>query len=349
MKKLTRSLFLLICTILVINIFISCNKSESITLEVFNWGENIDMDLLKEFKNKYGIDINYTTYDTNEDMYIAVKSGKSNYDIVVPSDYMLERMANEDLLLKLDKSNIPNINKIDGDFLNRPFDPENQYSVPYMSGTIGILYNKDLVKEPVDSWNILWDEKYSKQIFILDAQRDALGMALKKLGYSLNTTDDKELQEAKDELIKQKPLVLAYVQDEVKDRMIAGEGALAVIWSGEGLNLQDEYPYLQYVVPKEGANFWVDSLAIPKTSKHKKEAELFINFLCEKDPSLRNSKLVGYTTPQMEAKEAQDEHIKNNKNAYLSKDIFKKCENYKDLGEDIKKYDYIWTEVKSAQ
>ncbi|WP_160680750.1 ABC transporter substrate-binding protein [Clostridium sp. C8-1-8] len=337
-------------TIIVAFSFTACSsKKEQKILDVFNWGENIDEGLIKEFENKYDIKINYNTYDTNEFMYQAVKSGKTNYDIVVPSDYMVEKMIKENLLQKLDFNNISNMDKIDSDYLNRPFDPGNKYSVPYMSGTIGIIYNTNLVKEPVDSWNILWDTKYKGEIFMLDAQRDALGVSLKRLGYSLNTTDKSEINKAKEELIKQKPLVRAYVDDEVKDRMVAGEGKLAVIWSGEGLNLQDKYPYLKYIVPKEGANFWVDSLAVPKGAKHKKEAEMFINFLCEKDPSLRNAAEVGYTTPQKEAKEAQADKIKNNKNAYLPKEVLAKCENYRDLGEQLKLYDEAWLEVKSAK
>ncbi|WP_027631357.1 ABC transporter substrate-binding protein [Clostridium hydrogeniformans] len=344
MKK-TFKLLGIICVIIIFTFsFMACNKKQ--TLQVFNWGENIDEDLIKEFEDKYDIKITYSTYDTNEDMYLSVKSGKTNYDVVVPSDYMVQKMVRENLLEEINFNNIPNFKEIDESFLGRPFDPENKYSVPYMSGTIGILYNKDIIKEPVDSWNILWNEKYKKQMFILDAQRDAIGMALKRLGYSLNTTNEEELKKAKEELIKQKPLVLAYVQDEVKDRMIAGDGALAVIWSGEGLNLQDEHPNLQYVVPKEGANFWVDSLSIPKGAKNKKEAELFINFMCEKDSALRNASLVGYTTPHKEAQKSQPESIRNNRNAYLPKEILDKCENYEDLGDKLKLYDEVWTEVK---
>lgn len=342
--------FSVLLIILILSSITSCSSEEEKKfLDVFNWGENIDESLLKEFEDKYNVKINYNTYDTNEFMYEAVKSGKTNYDVAVPSDYMVEKMIKEDMLEKLDFDNIPNFNKIDSDYLNREFDPGNKFSIPYMSGTVGILYNSNLVKDPVDSWNILWNPKYKGEIFMLDAQRDAIGISLKRLGYSLNSTDTKQLNEAKNELIKQKSLVRAYVQDEVKDRMIAGEGGLAVIWSGEGLNLQDQYPYLKYVVPKEGANFWVDSLVVPKGSKHKKEAELFINFLCEKEPALKNASEVGYTTPQKEAREAQPDNIKYNKNAYLPKEVLDKCENYKDLGDKLKLYDEVWLEVKSAR
>ncbi|SHK72889.1 spermidine/putrescine transport system substrate-binding protein [Clostridium cavendishii DSM 21758] len=349
MNKFFKVISIAVCFMIGISTFTSCSKKEQVTLNVFNWGDNMDMSLIKDFEAKYNIKVNYSTYDTNEDMYTKVKSDTSQYDIVVPSDYMVQKMIKEDMLSKLDFSNIPNFKKIDETFLGRVMDPKNEYSVPYMSGTIGIIYNKNLVKEPVDSFNILWNEKYKGQIFMLDAQRDTIGVALKKLGYSLNSTKDSELEEAKKELIKQKPLVLAYVQDDVKDKMIQGEGALATIWSGEGLHLQEQYPYLEYIVPKEGANFWVDSFAVPKNAKHKKEAEIFINFMCEKDSALKNAAEVGYTTPQVEAKKAQPESVQKNKNAYMTKEMLDKCENYQDIGENIKKYDKIWTEIKSQK
>lgn len=349
MNKFLKSVASLICCVMIIATCSGCTKKGQTTLNVFNWGDNMDMSLIKDFEAKYNVKVNYSTYDTNEDMYTKVKADTSLYDIVVPSDYMLQKMVKENMLSKLDFSNIPNFKKIDESFLGRPMDPKNEYSVPYMSGTIGIIYNKNLVKEPVDSFNILWNEKYKGQIFMLDAQRDTIGAALKKLGYSLNSTNDNELEAAKKELIKQKPLVLAYVQDDVKDKMIQGEGALATIWSGEGLHLQEKYPHLEYVVPKEGTDFWVDSFAIPKNAKNKREAEIFINFMCERDSALKNASEVGYTTPQIDAKKAQPESVQKNKNAYMPKAMLDKCENYQDLGDNLKKYDRIWTEIKSQK
>jgi spermidine/putrescine transport system substrate-binding protein len=216
-----------------------------------------------------------------------------------------------------------------------------------MWGTVGILYNKTMVKEPVDSWKVLWDDKYSKQILMLDSLRDSIGITLKMLGYSLNTKNDNELNEAKDALIKQKPLVLAYVGDEVKDKMIGGEAALAVVWSGDAVYMKRENPDLEYVIPKEGSNIWFDSIVIPKTSQHKKEAELFINFLCEPEIAYRNADYIGYSTPHTEAMKMLPEDITSDKSAYPGEGDLVNSEVFEDLADSLVKYDRIWTEVKA--
>ena len=267
--------------------------------------------------------------------------------MAIPSDYMIERMIKEDMLCKIDMNNIPNINYIDPNFRNLDYDPDESYSVPYMWGTVGILYNKTMVEEPVNSWNILWDPKYQKQILMLNSQRDSIGVALKKLGYSINTRDIKELEAAKEALIEQKPLVLAYVEDDVKDKMIAGEAALAVVWSGDAVYMKWENPDLEYVVPDEGSNLWFDAMVIPKTSTHQKEAEMFINFMCRPDIALRNTEYIGYSTPHMEAKKNLSAEILNDATAYPPQEVIDKCEIFKDLGSYLKEYDRIWTEVKA--
>lgn len=333
--------------ILLVVIFTGCEKEEQVVLKVYNWGDYIDSTVLEEFEKEYGIKVIYDNYATNEDMYVKLKAGGNSYDVAFPSDYMIKRMINEDMLYKIDLSNIPNYKYIEDNFKNLSFDPRNEYSVPYMWGTVGILYNKTMVKEPVDSWKILWDPEYKKQIFMLDSQRDSIGLTLKMLGYSLNTRNINELEEAKQALIEQKPLVLAYVGDEVKDKMIAGEAALAVVWSGDAVYTKWENPDLEYVIPKEGSNLWVDSMVIPKTSKHKNEAELFINFMCRPEIAYRNTDYIGYSSPHQEAKKMLEPEILNDRTAYPTDDVLARCEVMDDLGDSLDEYDRIWTEVKA--
>jgi len=217
-----------------------------------------------------------------------------------------------------------------------------------MWGTVGILYNKTMVDEPIDSWDALWNEKYSKQILMLDSQRETIGVALQKLGYSLNTRNLDELNTAKEELIKQKPLVLAYVGDEGKDKMIAGEAAMMVAWAGDAVYMKEENPDLEYIVPKEGSNFFVDAMVIPTTSEHKKEAEMFINFMNDPEIAFKNTDYIGYSTPNTEAKAMLDPEVATDPVAYPSEEVLNKCEVYEDLTDMLKEYDRIWTEVKAA-
>lgn len=323
--------------------------TEKVTLNVYNWGDYIDETVISEFEDTYNIKVNYENFATNEDMYVKIKSGGTNYDVAFPSDYMISKMIKERLLEKIDLNNIPNYSLIDNNFKNLKYDINNEYSVPYMWGTVGIIYNKKMVKEPVESWNILWDKKYKKQILMLDSQRESIGVALQKLGYSLNTRNKEELEAAKRELIRQKPLVLAYVGDEIKDKMIAGEAALAVAWAGDAVFMKEQNPDLEYIVPKEGSNIFFDAMVIPKTSKHKKEAEMFINFMCETDVALKNTEYIGYSTPQIEAKNSLPMEIANDPVAYPDAKVIKRCEVYEDLTDMIKEYDRIWTEVKAAR
>ncbi|MGG7058317.1 ABC transporter substrate-binding protein [Clostridium nigeriense] len=340
----------LICSlVLTFGLFAGCQKSDKKTINVLNYGENIADGIIEEFEDKYNVKVNYKTFDDMETMYIEVSSGKTNWDAVLVSDYMADRMIQEGLLQKIDKDKIPNLEEMNESDMGQPYDPNNDYTVPYMNGTIGIIYNKDLVSDPVDSWDIMWNEKYKKQIFVLDAQRDAIGMALKKLGYSLNTTDEKELEEAKNALIEQKPLVLKYGADEVKDLMTSGEVAIAMIWSGEGLTLADENENLEYVIPKEGANYWLDSWAIPLNANDKETAEEFINFVSSKDNAYKIAEEIGYTTPNKLAMEEQPEEVRNNEGAYMPQNIMEKCEVYKYLPQEkLKLYENVWDAVKTA-
>jgi spermidine/putrescine transport system substrate-binding protein len=325
---------------------VGCGEDKP-TLNVYNWGDYIDPDVIKQFEEEFNVKVNYDTFATNEDMYVSIAKGGTSYDVAFPSDYMIERMIAEGLLAKIDKNNIPNLKYIDEEFLDLDFDPNNEYSVPYMWGTVGILYNKKLVDDKVDSWDILWNEKYKGQILMLDSQRDSIGVALKKLGYSLNTRNLDELEKAKEELIKQKPLVYAYVGDEVKELMVGEEAALAVVWSGDAVALMRENENLAYAIPKEGTNIWFDNMVIPKNAQNKELAEKFINFMNRPEIAAKNAEYIGYSTPNVAAKELLPDDMKNSNVAYPSKEEIANTEIFIDVKDMITVYDKIWLEVKS--
>ena len=318
-------------------------------LTVYNWGDYIDESVLKEFEKQYKMKVIYETFTTNEDMYVKLKSGGSNYDVIIPSDYMIKRLRDEKMLAKLDFKNIPNYQYIGAAYRNLGYDPQNEYSVPYMWGTVGILYNKKMIKEKPESWEILWNKKYAKQILMLDSQRDSIGIALKKLGYSLNSKNETELNAAKAALIEQKPLVLAYVVDEVKDKMIAGEAALAVVWSGDGVYCSRENPDLEYIIPKEGTNLWFDGMVVPIGTTNKKAAEQFINFMCETKIAYKNADYIGYASPQTEVVKKLPKSLTENHAFYPQADDLQKSEVFTDLGSMLKVFDRIWTEIKASK
>lgn len=325
---------------------VGCGEDKP-TLNVYNWGDYIDPEVIKQFEKEFNVKVNYDTFATNEDMYVSIAKGGTSYDVAFPSDYMIERMIAEGLLAKINKENIPNMKYIDEEFLDLDFDPNNEYSVPYMWGTVGILYNKKLVDDEVDSWDILWNEKYKGQILMLDSQRDSIGVALKKLGYSLNTRNLDELEKAKEELIKQKPLVYAYVGDEVKELMVGEEAALAVVWSGDAVALMRENENLAYAIPKEGTNIWFDNMVIPKNAQNKELAEKFINFMNRPEIAAKNAEYIGYSTPNVAAKELLPDDMKNSNVAYPSKEEIANTEIFLDVKDMITVYDKIWLEVKS--
>lgn len=324
-----------------------CGPSSKSVLNVYNWGDYIDDSILKDFEKQYKVKVNYDTFTTNEDMYIKLKAGGSSYDMVIPSDYMIKRMIDEDMVEKLDFNHIPNYKYIGSTFKNLEYDPQNKFSVPYMWGTVGILYNKKMVPSKPDSWKVLWDKKYAKQILMLDSQRDSIGITLKMLGFSLNSEDLVELEQAKKALIQQKPLVLAYVVDEVKDKMIAEEAALAVVWSGDAVYCIRENENLDYVIPKEGSNLWFDAMVIPKGAPHKEAAEKFINFMCDTAIAFRNADYIGYSSPHTEATKQLPEEITTNRSAYPLEEDLKSSEVFSRLGSVLKDFDRIWTEVKA--
>ena len=340
-----------IMLVIVIGGFVYGSSSGNMSGEkviVYNWGDYIDPEIITMFEDETGIDVVYEEYETNEIMYPKVQSGAIAYDVVCPSDYMVQRMIENDLLAEINYENVPNLKYIDDIYMemSKQYDPENKYSVPYLWGTVGILYNKKMVDEPVDSWNILWDEKYTDSILMQDSVRDAFAVALKSLGYSLNSTDLDELEAAKKLLIKQKPLVQAYVIDQVRDKMIGNEAALGVIYSGEALYCQKENPDLEYVIPKEGSNLWIDALVIPKNAQNKKNAEAFINYLCRPDIAKMNFDYITYSIPNSAGRELiEDESMRESNIAFPDISQLKNCETFNFLGDENEIiYNQLWRE-----
>ncbi len=319
---------------------------------VYNWGEYIDPDVLTQFEEETGIKVIYDEFETNEIMYPKIEAGASDYDVVCPSDYMIQKMIDNDLLEEINFDAIPNaVNNIGEQYYeqSKSFDPENKYSVPYCWGTVGILYNKTMVNSEIDSWADLWDPQYSDSILMQDSVRDSFMVALKLNGYSMNTTDPAQLEVAKKSLIEQKPIIQAYVIDQVRDKMIGNEAALGVIYSGEAIFTQRENPDLEYVIPKEGTNVWIDSWVIPKGSKNKENAEKFIDFMCREDIALKNFEYITYSTPN-EAAQAliEDQEIKNSPIAFPVLSDYENLETFEYLGTDSDElYNQLWKEVKS--
>ncbi len=329
-------------------------------LYVYNWGEYIDEEVVSMFEEETGIDVTYDMFETNEEMYPVIEAGAVRYDVVCPSDYMIQKMMENDLLAEINFDNIPNIRQINPIYLemSKSFDPQNKYSVPYCWGTVGILYNtkriQELGVEPPERWQDLWNPALSGEILMQDSVRDAFMVALKDLGYSMNTTDVTQLQEAKQLLIDQKPLVQAYVIDQVRDKMIGGEAAVGVIYSGEMLYIQEEVQNLgldyslEYIIPEEGTNLWLDSWVIPANAANKENAEKWIDFLCRPEIALRNFEYITYPTPNEGAFQLLEPELQENKSIFPDLDSLENSEVYQYLGdEEDAVYNALWKEVKS--
>ena len=330
-------------------------EGQGVTLNVFNWGEYMSlgqdgaMHVNKEFEALTGIKVNYQTFDNNEGMYTKLKSGGAIYDVVIPSDYMIAKMIKEDMLQPLDWSLIPNATMyISEKYMDLEYDPGNVYSVPYTWGTVGIIYNSTLVNEAPTSWADLWNEEYANDILMFGNSRDAFAIALLKNGRSLNpkTLDDVEV--AMEDLIAQKGVVQAYVNDEIFDKMCGGEAALAPYYAGDALTMMEENPDLGFVVPVEGTNMFTDAAVIPKDAQNVLAAHMYINFLNEVDVALANAEYIYYPTPHMGAYELLDEDMKNNPVAYPSDDVLANTEVFTILDEEISKaMDTAWSDIRS--
>lgn len=358
MKK--RVIYLIVAAMLVSAVTVvgltGCGSSGSgESINVFNWGEYIDEDLIDEFEDETGIKVNYNTAATCEEMYAKMKNGGVNYDVVVPSDYMVSRMIEEDMVTPIDFSNVPNAQYIDEDFLKPEYDPTGEYSVPYQWGRVAIIYNKDMVDEKdIGSWDLLWNKKYSGQILMFDNSRDAMGIALKRLGASYNTTDEATLKQAAELLKEQKPLVQAYVMDQIFDKMESGEAAIAPYYVGDYFLMLDELEgtddiNLGFYIPEEGTNLYVDAMCIPKDCQNKSGAEAFINFLLEPENMAKNTEFISYSTAETAARDLLDDDMKNNTEMYPSHDVIASCETYVNLPANIRElYDSLWVEIMSS-
>ena len=329
-------------------------KGQGIKLYVYNWGEYIadgtegSEDVIKIFEELTGIDVEYTTFDTNEALYSKLQSGSAYYDVIIPSDYMISRMIDKDMLEKLDFSNIPNFEKYVSDTFKSDveYDPTLEYSVPYTWGTVGIIYNTKYVTKTVDSWDILWDEDYAGKILMFDNSRDAFAIALEKLGYSVNTENEEEINEAAELLKEQKPLVQAYVMDQIFDKMEEENAWVAPYYAGDFITMHEQNENLAFCFPKEGSNFFVDAMCIPKGCINKEAAEMFINFMCEPKISAENCSATGYSTPIDAARNLMDPELATSEYAYPSEDIIARTEKFVNLSDETNKLlDDLWISI----
>ena len=315
-------------------------------VEVTNWGEYIDESIFADFEKETGIKVNYTTYSTNEELYSKLKSGGAVYDVVFPSDYMVSRMIAENMLEPLDMGKIPNFSLVEPNFQNPVYDPQHQYSVPYMWGTVGLIYNSTMVQEPVDSWSVLFDPQYSGKILMFDNPRDAFGIAMRIKGYDYNTTDENQIRDAFSLLQQQKPLVQAYVMDQIFDKLTSNEAAIGPYYAGDAITMMADNPDLRYVLPKEGSNLFVDTMCVPKGAPHKDQAETFINFMLSNAIMLRNADVTGYSIPTV-AVDQLDSETRSNPIAYPPADVLAKCDIFTDLPAETRSlYDDLWMQLK---
>ncbi len=334
-------------------------KGKDISINVYNWGEYISdgsdglLDVNTEFTNLTGIKVNYSTYATNEELYAKLKGGGTNYDIIIPSDYMIARMIKEGMLQKLNYENIPNFANIMPKFRGNLYDPLDEYSVPYTWGTVGIIYDNTAVEVPEEGidWDVLWDEKYKDSILMFDNPRDSFAIASLLLGNSINTESFTELKDAADKLKEQKNIVQSYVMDEIFDKMGAGEAVLAPYYAGDAVTLMDEYDHLSFAVPKSGTNLFIDAMCIPVSSNQKEAAEAYINFMCEADIAYATTSYIGYSTPNGLAFEMLDDEVKNDGISYLPDEfIEEKTTIFNNLSDEANlEMQRLWTDMKSTE
>ncbi len=333
----------------------SAETTEKETIYLLNWGEYLDPELLEEFNAMQDdIIVKENTASSNEEMYTICATEGCGIDMVVPSEYMVDMMRQEGLLAELNLDNIPNFKYVQEMAIPESNctsleDPSKYIAAPYMCGTLGIIYNTKLVDDEVTSWDILWDEKYKNQIMMYDSVRDSLAVALMRLGYSLNSTDPKEIEEAGELLVQQKPYVLAYGTDDIKDTMISGGVAMAMDYSGAAMAAIMENPDLEYVVPEEASNIFMDNICILESSENKEACERFINFLCDPEISARNSNWIGYTTPNSASLEYVDEELKEISGYIIDEKTKERCTYYNYLGDTLKTYYDAWIKVKAAR
>ncbi|SFH56291.1 ABC transporter substrate-binding protein [Pisciglobus halotolerans] len=315
------------------------NRAQGITsgntFSLYNWGDYIDPELITKFEEETGYVVSYETFDSNEAMYTKIKQGGTNYDMAVPSEYMIERMIDENMLEELDHTQIKGLDNIDQQFLDLPFDPDNQYSIPYFWGTLGIIYNDKFVKEgEIQHWEDLWKPAFADSVMLIDGAREIMGLSLNSMGHSLNSKNDAELAAAAEKLDHLTPNVKAIVADEIKMYMIQEESSVAVTFSGEAAEMLYENEHLHYVIPNEGTNLWFDNIVIPNTAKNKEAAYAFINFMLEPENAAQNAEYIGYSTPNEEAVKLMPEEITEDEQFYPSDETMKHMEVYENLGQE---------------
>lgn len=331
----------------------SCGSSSSKpVLNVFNWGEYISdgqddtLDVIEMFEEEFNCTVNYQTFSTNEEMYTKLASGSVEYDIVIPSDYMVSKMIQEDMLEPIDYDIVTNAANLMERFQTTDYDNGNVYSVPYTWGTVGLIYNTTMVAEAPTSWNALWDENYTGQILMFLNNRDAFGIAEKLLGYSQNSTDAGEIQACADLLKDQKKVKPNYVMDEIFDKMEIGEAALAPYYAGDAVTMISENPDLAFVVPEEGSNVFIDAMCIVKGTEQYELANQFINFICRDDVAQANIEYICYSTPLQTVYDNLDAEIQNNKIIYPDDDVLSRCESFVVLPDDTnQQMQDLWNEI----
>ena len=320
-------------------------------LTVFNWFDYIDPAVIDLFEEETGITVKYVNFTTNEEMYTKLEAGAGTYDVIFPSEYMIERMIAHDMLEELDLSAMPNFANVMDRLKDPSYDPGNRFSVPYMWGTLGYLYNTEMVDEELTSWSALFDEKYAGNVIMMNSMRDSIGLALKYLGYSMNTRNEAELNEAKDLLIKQKQdkIQCGYLLDETKDKMVGGEAAIGVVYSGDAQYAVEKNENLVYVVPEEGSNIWVDGMCIPKGSKNVEGAMKFIDFLCREDIAAMNFDYIYYCSPIQAVVDGLDEEEAAQSTINPSEDVVSRCEYFNDVEDVMSLYENVWMEIRLAR
>jgi spermidine/putrescine transport system substrate-binding protein len=347
--KKTISLIAALCALLAAAL-VGCTGNTGKEVNVYNWGgPYIDEAVLKDFEKETGIKVNYSEFQSNEEMYSILKSGSATYDVIVPSDYMVSRLISEGMLEELDFSNIPNYSLIDAKYKKLEYDPDGKYSVAYMTGTVGIIYNTAMISEDITSWSSLFDSRYSGQILMIDNPRDSFGIALKYLGYSQNTVSESEIREAFDLLVSQKPISQAYLMDQICDKLESGEAYIGPYYAGEYLLMRDNNPDLAFVRPIEGSNFFVDAMCVPKGAKNKANAELFIDFMCGTDVAIANMEEIWYASANYEAAEAFSEELDPDdyEIMFASEEVLANCEVFTNLpNETLTLYNDLWVQLK---
>lgn len=329
----------------------SGGKGSKDTITIYNWGDYIDPDLLKQFTEETGIKVIYETFDSNEAMLTKIQQGGTTYDIAIPSEYTIEMMIEEDLLHPIDHSKIPNLQYIDPYYLDLPFDPKNKYSIPYFWGTVGIVFNPNLIPDHItfESWNDLWDPSLKRKVFLVDSAREVMGMGLNSIGQSLNAKDEKLLRQVTDKLVTLSPNIKGIIGDEIIPLMINNEAAVALTWSGSAADMMSENEELDYAVPQEGSNLWFDNFVIPKTAKNIDGAHAFINFMLDPEVAAQNAEYVGYSTPNKAALDIMDPEIVNDERFYPPEEIKDRLEVYENLGlEWLGKYNEYFLEFKMS-